>query len=522
MKISIQERKGIPYAKVPGRSVRRDGKVVKEGVVYLGRVIDAENNVFFSQERGIFTYDPDTGVFGSADESYISDLKDDGRKKQRLILDFGDAFFLDSLLCQSGYNTVLESIKYGNRDTLFSMALYYILCHTANDHAKIWYEGSYASAAYPKANLTSQRITDFLSALGRPENRLAYFDAHVAWVKSICDDPATLIDSTGIPNSIHFPLTAVSNHNGKVSREIRMTVLLQRDTGYPLLFRVTPGNIVDLSTVTRTVNELFMRGMAVDFVAMDAGYFTGENIDELYSLGIDFITRLAPNLTLYKDIVREHAASLRRQENLVQYKDRYVYLKRVDCRLGTKAHEAFVYLGYDIDRGSDEAHKALRRARKNKGSLSSLHNGLEQSGLFMLVSSLPFETDGILPAYYSRQMIEQYFDISKGSAKLTPLRVHSEEALYGHLILSMVAATMNVYIQNKTNCIYSNRDEIFMTLRNQKCMLFKSRLTTTEPQAAANKFYRTFGIECPLYLEQSKDGLVPYYHLSKGAAEPTV
>lgn len=62
MKLNIQEKSGIQYAKVPGGSVRRDEKIVKEGVIYLGRVIDLEHHVFFNKERGIFTYDPDTGV----------------------------------------------------------------------------------------------------------------------------------------------------------------------------------------------------------------------------------------------------------------------------------------------------------------------------------------------------------------------------------------------------------------------------------------------------------------------------
>ncbi len=31
--------------------------VKKRNAVYLGRVIDRENNVFFNKERGVFTYD---------------------------------------------------------------------------------------------------------------------------------------------------------------------------------------------------------------------------------------------------------------------------------------------------------------------------------------------------------------------------------------------------------------------------------------------------------------------------------
>lgn len=519
MELNYQVKNGIEYAKVPGVSYRQNGKVRKRNVIYLGRVIDKEHHIFFNRERGIFSYDPDTGVYGAADETYVSDLKQDGRKKQKVLLDFGDSFFLDALINKIGYGDVLNSLPYRNKDTLRAMVQYYLLCNHANDHAKIWYEGSYANILFPKANLTSQRITDFLGSLGRPESVSAFFDAHIAWVRSLCDDPAVLMDSTGLPNNIHFPLTAVSSHNGKISREIRMTTLVQRDTGYPLLFRVTPGNIVDLSTVTRTLNELFLRDMSADFVIMDAGYYTNDNIEELYACGIDFITRLSSKYSIYNQIVKTHGSSLREKENLVQYKDRYVYLKRVECKVGQNGHPAYAYLGYDVDRGSDESHNALKRASQKRTNIAELHKTLENSGLFMLVSSLPFEEDGILPAYYTRQLIEQYFDIGKGSSKLTPLRVHSEEALYGHLILSMIAATVNVYIQNKTNCIYDNREEIFMTLRNQKCIVYKSKITNTEPQKKAAEFYKKFGIECPLYIEQSDERLTPRYHLPKALGE---
>lgn len=517
MKLSVQERNGIFYAKVPGKSVRRDGKIVKEGVIYLGRVIDLEHNVFYNKERGVYTYDPDSNVFGKADESFVSDLKEDGRKTPKLILDFGDSYFLHSLIEQIGYSDVINSITYGNSDTLNSMVLYYILSNSANSHAEIWYEGNYASILYPRANLTSQRLSDFLPAIGKPENRLVFFDAHARWVKGICNDPATLIDSTGLPNNIHFPLTAVSNHNGKISREVRMHMLVQRDTGYPLLFRVTPGNIVDVSTIIRTINEAVLRNLKIDFISMDAGYFTPSNVEELYTSEIDFISRVSPKYTLYKDAISKYAESLKKQENLVKYKDRYVYIKRIDCRLGTNGHEGFAYLGYDVDRASDEAHKALKRAQKNKISIPELHKSLEQNGYFMLASSLPFDTDGILPAYYTRQLIEQYFDISKGSSKLTPLRVHSEDALYGHLILSMIAATINVYIQNRMRTSYDNREAVFMTLRNQKCMVQKNTITTWEPQADANKYYDAFGIKCPVCIEKTTQGLVPKYHVLKDA-----
>lgn len=157
----------------------------------------------------------------------------------------------------------------------------------------IWYDGSVAQLLFPGANLASQRISDFLKSIGRRDSVEQFFEAHIKWIReNVCSDPAILIDSTGMPNSIHFPLIAISNHNGRISREARMTTIIQRDTGYPLMFRITPGNINDISTITRSINDLDVHGIDTDFVLMDAGYFTDDNVDALYAAGIDFITRL--------------------------------------------------------------------------------------------------------------------------------------------------------------------------------------------------------------------------------------
>ena len=72
----------------------------------------------------------------------------------------------------------------------------------------------------------------------------------------------------------------------------------------------------------------------------------------------------------------------------------------------------------------------------------------------------------MIPVYYTRQLVEQYFDLSKESSKLTPLRVHSEEAVRGHLLLSMIAATINGHIQKKTKLKATNQEGIFMGFRN--------------------------------------------------------
>ena len=507
MKLSIERKGNYQYAKIPGKSYRKDGKVRKTGVVYLGRVIDLENGVFYNKKRGVFTYDVATNTYGAADPKYIGTLPKDARKKEKHILDFGDVYVVDEFIRSIGYDKVLESIPYGNPDTLKAMIAYYIISEKANVYANIWQQGSFASILYPNADLRSQRISDFLEALGRDDVRSAYFQAHIQWIKeNVCDDPAIIIDSTGLPNDIKINLTQISNHNGDINNEARMITAVQRDSGYPLMFRAVPGNIVDVSTLPRTVAILAEYGMSTDFSLLDAGYFSNENIDLLYQQKIDFVTRLPErNSMLYNEILKKGQQELRRKENLVIFQDRYVYIKRVECRIGKNKNLAYAYLGYDVAVSGDTNQKAINSSRKKSKSITDMHDVFETSGVFILISSLPFDADDILEVYYIRQQVEQYFDVSKGISRLTPLRVHSEQRVLGHLLLCQIAATINLAIQKEMKQYFDHREAMFMALRNQKCEVFTKRIITYEGQSNANQYYKKLKIDCPISFVQQKE-----------------
>lgn len=329
------------------------------------------------------------------------------------------------------------------------MVEYYVLSNRANVHANTWYKGSFAKILYPKADIHSQRISRLLDGFGAEAVRRSYFDAHIKWLKKyVCDDPAIIIDSTGLPNSIKMNMTQASNHNGKISNEARMVTAIQRDSGYPIMFRAIPGNIVDVTTLSTTITTLAEYDVQTDLAMLDAGYVSTDNIKSLFSAGIDFVARLPEkNKSIYDGVLAKGLGVLKRPENLLEFNGRYVYAKQVECQVGDDT--AYAYLCYDVDASSDENHKAIKHSRKKKKSESEMHRVIETSGLFVIISSLPYEPDGILTVYYTRQLVEQYFDIGKGLSRLTPLRVHTERRVLGHLLLSQIAATINLYIQKK-------------------------------------------------------------------------
>lgn len=343
---------------------------------------------------------------------------------------------------------------------------HYILSNTANCHAQDWWEGNYVSQLYPQANFSSQRISDFLVSIGNEGSQRDFFSAYLPLVSGKDSGGTnTLIDSSGLPNSIHFPLTAISNHNGEINNEIRLIYVTHQETGLPIYFRYSPGNVVDVSTLTRTIAELKANGVNTKFSILDASYYTEENIRALYTQKISFITRLKENRKVYKQLLAEHMDTLQRGENFVSYNDRYVYIECVECTL-IAGYTSYAYIGMDISRKGSEAHKLFKRTKEQGMDDKDVYKQMEKHGIFILVSSRRIARDKILPHYYIRQQIEQIFDIGKNYADILPIRVQTEEAFRGHMLLTFISSVLIKQIQCRLKRTAYNPISLFLNLRN--------------------------------------------------------
>lgn len=120
-----------------------------------------------------------------------------------------------------------------------------------------------------------------------------------------------------------------------------MTTAVQRDSGYPFLYRLHPGNIVDTSTLTRTILILDMYDVKADIALLDAGYCTSSTIDALYDNGIDFVTRLPErNSTLCREVIDRCLPELTKKENMYSYNGRMMYMTMTEVKIGTKGYSA--------------------------------------------------------------------------------------------------------------------------------------------------------------------------------------
>jgi hypothetical protein len=489
--IHYQKIKGILYASIYTPK-KVNGKKDNQPQ-YLGRVIDKDKGLYRNKQRGVFKYSL-TGGFSEPSPA------DQSLKEENLILDFGDAWVMYRILQEHGYWELFRSILPGWEDTLCTMIFYRILRGGASCYAHDWWAGSYLRMICPNAKVESQRVSEFFAALGDERVQRLFFPKYLAKISEGQKNHGILVDSTGMPNNIHFPLTAINCHNGVVSNETRLILAVDRITTLPLLFRYNAGNIVDVSTLKSTILELSAYGVNVDFSILDAGYYSEKNIKALYAEEIRFVTRLSSNRKLYKDLIANHVDNLESNCNAVFYRDRLLYIKRVPTQLCD--HTAYAYVAIDHQRRSDEIYAFMKRtveARKKRSS-DEIDRKVKSMGVFIILSSDNVETSEILPLYYTRQTIEQVFDLYKNNADLLPLRTHGEETFRGHLMLSFISTIAYMLVNRLLDGTKFCADGAFRALRNLKCKVFDDCILVKEATKKTNEIAEHLNIELPLNL----------------------
>lgn len=479
--IRYQVKNGVEYASF--YVAKRVGGSKTNEVTNLGRVIDKERNIFQNRKQGKFTFSPETGV------TELPNAVESG------IYDFGNAFALNSVLSACGYMQLLEQTFGKDFDTLATLVFYRILQGGANSGVLDWYDGSWAKSLFPDARLSSQRLSDFVKRLSDEKLAQTFFRKYLEFAN--CSN-AVLIDSTGLPNAIDMPITAVSNHAGKVNNEARFILVHDRETNLPLYYRYVAGNIVDVSTLTATLKEMSAYNVKVDYVLLDAGYCSKDNITELFSERVSFITRLGSNRKLYSGLIDKHLKSLKNIKYLVKYRERLVYIKRVKVDL--YGYTGYAYVAIDEERHNTEFKKyMLEELVANEKTPDEMDKETRVLGTFILISSEKLEPIDVLPIYYKRQAIEQMFDVSKNCAEILPLRVHNESAFRGHLLISFIAMVACQFADRHLTDSKFSLQAAMSLLRNLKVKVFPNAAIVQEPTKRVKELAKLMNVQLPKF-----------------------
>lgn len=425
-------------------------KKCKQKTTYLGVVKDKEKKIF---------------------------EKKDYNKVEKCILDFGDVFVINEYLRSTGLIPFLKKIFEERSGSLLAL-LFYKLCYgSAMVYANKWLDGSYAKIQYKNANLSSQRISELLKEFGEESLQKKFFKEHI--LKHDNSKSGIIIDVTSLPNQIHIPLSAWGLKGEEIDKQIRFLLVVDRNTHDPLFFRILPGNIVDVSALENTLEELKKYDVKDNFVCIDAGFFSEDNIKDLYERKIDFLTRLPSQRIIYKELIQEEIPKIESAKNIVRYGKRGLFIKQKEIELFGK--KAYAHIIIDPQRKGRETSKLILETidEKDMHSEDEIDYLLMNKGAMILVSSAEIKREEVVEVYYLRQTAENLFGFSKDDLSILPLRVHSEETLRGFLFIQFLTLIAFVQLRNKLKTDFTV-EEALLVLRNLKCKVYENEVIVSE------------------------------------------
>ena len=442
----------------------KEKKACRQKSRYLGVVIDKEKKLF--EKKSLMT------------------------KPEKLIVDFGDTYALHHLLQETGFNQMLEKIFPDLYEELLALVHYRLCYGAAMMYAQRWFEGSYSRFQFKTASLSSQRISEIFYRLGEETRQRNFFNEYLTSFSG--SKNGIIIDATSLPNQIHMPMTEWGRSGEEIDKQVRFLLVVDKQTSAPMYFRTLPGNIIDVSALRNTIDELQKYGVRDTFIYSDAGFFSEDNVLEMYQNNINFLTRLPATRTIYKDLILQEVKGLESAEYAVRYGKRGLLVKQKEIELFGR--KAFVYIILDPKRKGKEMDRLLVENIDEKDqNKEALEYEILRRGVMILVSSFEIPRADVVPMYYVRQTAEMLFGFSKDDLGILPLRVHSEERMQGFLLLQFLSLIAFTQMKNKLGNEHTV-EEALLTLRNLKAKVFDADLIVGELTREQKEITKKLGV----------------------------
>jgi hypothetical protein len=481
------------------RSYWQDGKK-KSAEIWLGTVVNKDESIFKSRERGVFKFIPPNTF------EPMPEFHDDYRKildtqplekasnERAASVAFGSIYAIAKCLSLSGLFGIFTAPFDSLGNAMLALILFKITKGGASAHVNSWLQNTYARYLFPDLNLKSQRISEILKKVGNELCWTNFFSEYTEFVKSKAGLVSLLVDSTGLPNDINTCLTKRNNHGGVVSNEIRMIVALEQSTGYPLYFKYVPGNVVDKVTLKNVIEELESYNIDVHNTILDAGYYSNENISVLNAHNIGFITRMVPNRREYKDLRDNQSSDIEDMKYLVACNGRRLFVKHLLTEIdGIRFH---AYACVDIKDRQIKQNHLYSKYNPDKPD-KDIEEKRRTCGFFVILSSRDISSSDILPLYYKRQAVEQFFDYAKNDLDLLPLACHSEETVRGHLMVCFMASVAHTYLAQALKESAFSVTSALVELDTYNAQVRPDRIVPDVIRPAVRKVFAAFGLEIP-------------------------
>lgn len=371
-------------------------------------------------------------------------------------------------------------------------AILALACHWLNTDSNAtylfesWAHKRFLPIAEP---INSKEISQFFANLANtPGWRQQLFESRLNWLP---EDEVLSFDATEIATEAEEISYAEwgKGKEGGFQRQVGLILLLGHRSGLPVLFRILPGQISDVSTVPDMLfrfNEITNHKKRVFAAVLDRGYCSLRNIQKFIETGSRVVMAAKTNLSWVREAMDEAIPHLQGNANRMRGHSCWGYTirkclsfednKKADVwvhvyRSHKKANvemERFYdqlndfekdWMNWDPEAQTPDGkpkecpllkspllkyyrnigNPGIARLRQND---EAIDRATKYFGLFCNVTTMDCDALDALESYCSRDLIEKAFKSGKSDLGMDVVRSHYDDTMEGRFIVSFVALSI--------------------------------------------------------------------------------
>lgn len=347
--------------------------------------------------------------------------------------------------------------------------------------AQSWYETTVFQKEW-NLDLSGPRISELLATIGE---------------SSIPDQfSGRLVEQDRPSDTLIYDLTSLYSYSKTISlleygykrehtgtRQVNLSLVMDKEKMVPLLYDVYPGTITDVTTLLNTIKRINAMGIKDYTLILDRGFFSTSNIDELMKNQVKFVVPATYQLKPVKQLVSKAHKTINNPNNLHMYGKETMFVENVELELGEYLLKGYCYYSPKKDHNEEDSfyHRLydlkerlermeLRKWMKpyhvfhetckdyapyytwkvvdHRFHVSIKKNAVAQRvnkmGMYILFCNDDLSWDACLATYKSRDLVEKGFDMLKNDIETRPLDVQKENTLRGLLFINFISLILKM------------------------------------------------------------------------------
>ncbi|NCD26808.1 MAG: hypothetical protein EOL86_14630 [Deltaproteobacteria bacterium] len=372
---------------------------------------------------------------------------------------------------------------------IFTIAALQLVNKCTNKNLKEFYNNSSLSLSHPDLRLSENTITKLFETIGN--NRPVMIDFMRSYIDN---DEALLFDGTNIFTQSSKSTYAKKgyNHGKKKSTQINLLYVFNYTTHSPVYYRLLPGNIVDRSTLVKTIHEAGIKNCTI---IADKGFYSKSNNSFLDENELNYILPLQSNTKYINDAFVEEEGTDKYDDFLI-YHNRPIWYKKMS--VGANCHFLYIFMDTELKQVRESLY--LEKIKCGyKGYTREKFNEKLKKNYLAFISNLDENPEQIYLRYKGRWEIEECFDYLKNSLKVeTPYQDSNEKieawAFINHISLIIFYNLINQIKEKNLSNKYTPEDIINISRNIYKIVLDDGQEIISETSQKEKDLFSGLGL----------------------------